>query len=71
MSNPELNIDSSIVDSSFLAISYGDFNGKSNLWYNNHITIYEDSKTDGATLNLDGSKSIKNPHTLLVTPRRI
>ena len=45
----EHNLDSVMVNNTFLTVILGDFNAKLSLWCNNDITTYEGSKIDGVT----------------------
>ena len=38
-----------MVNYPFLTVAVGNFNAKSSLWYNTHVTAYEVSKTDNVT----------------------
>ena len=61
INNFELNLDSIIVNNPFLSVVLGDFNAKTNLWYNNDITTYEGSKIDGVTSQFGLEQIIKEP----------
>ena len=49
INNFELNLDSVMVNKSFLTVILGDFNAKLSLRYKNDITTYEGSKIDDVT----------------------
>ena len=38
-----------MVNNPFLTVTAGNFNAKSSLWYNTHVTAYEVSKIDNVT----------------------
>ena len=61
INNFELNLDSIKTNNPFLTVILGDFNAKSSLWYNNDITTYEGSKTDGVTSQFRLQQIIKEP----------
>ena len=61
VNNFELNLDSVMVNNPFLTVVLGDFNAKTNLWYNNDITTYEGSKLDGVTSQSGLEQIIKVP----------
>ena len=50
-----------MVNNPFLAVVLGDFNAARNLWYNNDVTTYEGSKTDGVTSQFRLQEIIKEP----------
>ena len=45
----------------FLILAFGDFNAKSNLWFNGDKTTYEDSKIDGITSTFGLQQIINEP----------
>ena len=55
----ELNIDSVMINNPFLPFVLGDFNLKTNPWYNSDINTYEVSKTDGVTSQFGLQQIIK------------
>ena len=61
INNFELNLDSVMTNNPFLTVILGDFNAKYSLWYNNDITTYEGSKTDGVTSQFGLQQIIKEP----------
>ena len=61
INNFELNLDPVMTNNPFLTVILGDFNAKSSLWYNNDITTYEGSKTDGVTSQFGLQQIIKEP----------
>ena len=61
VNNIEYNLDSVMVNDPFLTVILGDFNARSSLWYNNDITTYEGSKTDGSTSQFVLQQIIKEP----------
>ena len=56
ISKLELNNDSF---NPFLTVALGHFNAKLSLWFNNHITTYEVSKSDGVISQLGLEQKIK------------
>ena len=65
VNNIELNLDSVMVNSSFLTVIIGEFNAKLSLWYNNDITTYEGPKPDGVTSQFGLQKITKeSPHLI-------
>ena len=54
-----------MVNNSFLTFIIGDFNAKLSLWYNNSITTFERSITDGVTSQLGLQHIIKKPKHIL------
>ena len=61
INNFELNLDSIMTNNPFLTVILGNFNAKSNLWYNNDISTYGGSKTDGFTSQFGLQQIIKEP----------
>ena len=61
INNFELNLDSIMANNPFLTVILGDFNAKSNLWYNNDITTYEGSKIGGVSSQFALQQIIKEP----------
>ena len=57
----EHNLDSVMVNNTFLTVILGDFNAKLSLWCNNDITTYEGSKIDGVTSQFGLHQIIKEP----------
>ena len=54
-----------MINNAFVAVIFGDFNAKSSLWYNNHITPYAGSKIDGVTSQF-GLQQISKEHTYCI-----
>ena len=61
----ELDIDKATANDIFLTVVLGDFNAKSNLWFNGHKTTYEGSKIESITSTFGLQQIINEPtHTI-------
>ena len=59
--NFELNLDAATANNTFLTVAFGDFNAKSNLWFQGDKTMYEGSKIDGITSAFGLQQVINEP----------
>ena len=57
----ELNLHTTLANNPFLAVVFGDFNAKSNLWCKSDKTSYEGSKIEGITSQFGLQQLINEP----------